>query len=189
MRSTTRNALQRYWSGFSPYHVVFIGFALIGLIGGVVPVADAACDPNAQTCSTSYQLNETFFGNGGELNACSSSYCSKQAVGETGVGNASSANYQARAGLNTDRIPSLTFIVNNTNTDLGTLTPGTTATTTATFSVKTYLASGYALTTWSNSPHNGSYNLQALSAPTASNSAAEQFGINLVANTTGCGAP
>lgn len=162
---------------------------ILALLIGIRPSAQAACDPNAQSCSTNYQVNETYFGNGGELNACSSSYCSKQAAGELGVGNPSSTNYQARAGFNTDRAPYLEFIVTNTNTNLGVLTPGVTATTTGTFSVKTYLASSYAVTTMSDPPQNGSYNLTALSSPTASNSSQEQFGINVVANTLGCGAP
>ena len=163
--------------------------AVLAPLVGLVASAGAVCSPNAQACSSGYQVTESFFGNGGELNACSSAYCSKQAAGETGVGNSASSNYQAQAGFNTNRVPSLTFIVTNANIDLGTLSPGTTATTTGTFSVETYLASSYAVTTMSDPPQNGSYNLQALSSPTASNSSQEQFGINLVANTIGCGAP
>ncbi len=69
------------------------------------------------------------------------------------------------------------------------MTPGTTATTTGTFSVESYLADGYIVTTDANPPKMGSYTMHALTTPTSSNNSQEQFGMNLVANTTGCGAP
>ena len=145
---------------------------------------------NAQTCSNNYQVNEAFFGTGGSLDTtCSGTYCAKQSAGELGVGNTSGTAYQAQAGFNTDRAPSLTFIVNSATISLGTLTPGTTTTATATFSVKTYLASGYVVTLASDPPTAGTYTMKALSTPTAANTSQEQFGINLVANTVGCGAP
>jgi hypothetical protein len=58
-----------------------------------------------QSSSSSYQVNEVFFGTGGELNACSGSYCSKQSAGELTVGNTKGTAFQAQAGFNTDRIP------------------------------------------------------------------------------------
>ncbi len=155
--------------------------------------ASAVCGSNQQTCSSNYGVNEVFFGTGGELNACSTGstgYCSKQAAGELGVGNAvGSAAYQAQAGFNTDRTPSLTFAVTSTNLSLGTLSPGTTMTATAHFSVESYLASGYTVVAASDPPVSGAHTLQALATPTAANSSQEQFGINLVANTVGCSAP
>jgi hypothetical protein len=138
----------------------------------------------AQSQSTNYQVNEVFFGSGGALNNCSTNYCAKESIGETAVGNTSSANYQAHAGFNTDRTPYLQFIVNGTNTDVGGLSTGSTTTTTATFSVKNYLSSGYSVITVSNPPKNNSYTMHALSSPTASTVGTEQFGINLVANTS-----
>lgn len=149
---------------------------------GLPAVASAACATGVQSCSGSYQVDEAFFGSGGELNACSATYCSKQSAGETGVGNTSSASYQAQAGFNTDRTPSLTLVVNAANINLGVLTPGTTKTATATFNVKTYLASGYIVTTNSPGPKNGSYTMAEPSSPTASNASAEQFGMNIVSN-------
>ena len=137
----------------------------------------------AQSASSNYQVNEVFFGSGGELNACSTSYCSKQSIGETTVGNTSSANYQAQAGFNTNREPYLEFTVSNTNVDLGTLTATTTKTATSSFSVKSYLAHGYVVSNASDAPTNGSYIMQTLTIPTAPQVGTEQFGINLVANT------
>lgn len=162
----------------------------MALVVGCPVIASASCNPDLQSCSSGYGVNEVFFGSGGELNACSGNvYCAKESAGEIGVGNTSGSAYQAQAGFNTDRTPSLTFVVNTTNINLGTISPGTTATATATFSVESYLASGYQVVTASNPPSNGSYTMQTPSTPTASNTSQEQFGINLVTNTTACGAP
>lgn len=137
----------------------------------------------AQSASSNYQVNEVFFGAGGELNACSDNFCSKQSVGETAVGDSSSANYRARAGFNTDRTPYIQFTVSNTNIDLGTLNASTTKTANATFSVKAYLSHGYTVINASDPPRNQSYTMQAMSVPGASQAGTEQFGINLAANT------
>jgi len=140
-----------------------------------------------QSSSTNYQVNEVFFGTGGELNACSTNYCSKQSAGEMTVGSTSSTNYKAQGGFNTDRQPYLEFIVTNTNTDLGVLSVGSTARTTATFSVKTYLAGGYVVMNQSDppqSPYPIPHYFASPSSPTASAIGTEQFGINLVSNTS-----
>lgn len=139
----------------------------------------------AQSSSTNYAIDEAFFGTGGELNACSTAYCAKQAAGELTVGKATSTNYAMQAGFNTFRDPSLTFVVNGTSTDLGVLSTLTTARTTATFSVKSYLASGYVVQTASDPPSSlglNAHSLNPLATPTASAAGQEQFGINLVEN-------
>lgn len=166
-----------------------------GKLAGLVAVFVMAMCPLAsaqQSSSTHYQVNEVYFGTGGELNACSTSYCSKQAAGELGVGNTTSTNYQAQGGFNTDRTPYIQFNVTGGSTDLGVLSTGWASVATGTFSVKTYLAGGYTVQTVSNPPTNTlptSPMLHTLSTPTASSPGTEQFGINLVANTVGCGAP
>ena len=140
-----------------------------------------------QATSTNYGVDEVYFGAGGELNACSSSYCSKQSAGETAVGKTSSTNYSAQAGNNTNRNPYLEFTVTGAATDLGVLTTASAKVSTATFSVKTYLAGGYVVQTVSNPPTSvlpGNPTLQPLATPTASSPGTEQFGINLVANTS-----
>jgi hypothetical protein len=146
----------------------------------------------AQSSSTHYEVNEVYFGAGGDLNDCSADYCAKTSAGDLTVGNTKSADYQAQGGFNTDRTPSLTFTVTAGSTDLGYLSTSATKTATATFSVKTYLASGYVVQIMSNSPIDnlpGHHLLNPLATPTASSTGVEQFGINLVANTTACGAP
>src|SRR4051812_4600655 len=115
------------------------------LIGVSILITLPVTAQAAQSSSSNYQVNEVFFGSGGALDVCSTNYCAKQSVGETGVGNVASPNYQAQAGFNTDRTPYLQFIVNGVNTDVGVLSTGSTTTTTATFSVKNYLSSGYSV--------------------------------------------
>lgn len=135
-------------------------------------------------CSTGYCFDESFFGTGGELDASSTNYRAKQSAGETGVGNTSSGNFQAQAGFNTTDQPFIEFSVTGSSTDLGVLSTGITAHTTGTFSLRTYLASGYIIQTASDPPKNSNYFLTPLSTPTASSAGSEQFGINLVHNTS-----
>lgn len=137
----------------------------------------------SESSSSDYQVDNVFFGSGGSLNSCSATYCSKQSLGETGVGDTKSSDYQAQAGFNVNREPYLQLTVNNPNTDLGIMNSGTTYTTTSTFSVKSYLASGYIVSTVSPGPTTpGPHTLNLLTTPTASNASQEQFGINLAAN-------
>jgi hypothetical protein len=138
----------------------------------------------AQSTSANYSVDEVFFGAGGELNACSTNYCSKQSAGELAVGNSKSTNFQAQAGFNSDRTPYIQVIVSNTNVDLGSLSATSTKTTNATFSVKAYLAHGYSVMNASPPPTNTTYTMKNLTVPTASSPGTEQFGINLVHNTT-----
>lgn len=152
---------------------------------GLPTVAFAVCATGQQSCSSSYAVGEAFFGSGGNLSSCGSTYCSKQTAGETAVGNTKGTTYQAQAGFNTNRTPYIEMYVNTSSVDLGVLHSGTTATATNTFYVKTYLASGYVVKNASPPPKNGAYTMNALTTPTASNSSAEQFGINLTDN-TGC---
>lgn len=137
----------------------------------------------AQSSSNNYQVNEVFFGSGGEIHACSTSYCTKQSAGDLAVGSVASNSYRAQAGFNTDRTPYIEFTVSNTNVNLGTLNATSTKTATASFSVKAYLAHGYIVVNASDPPTNNTYTMQALATPSASSVGTEQFGINLVANT------
>lgn len=161
-----------------------LSYGLAGIVTLLlIPAAASAVSPQAS--SSHYQVNEVFFGAGGDLNDCSSHYCAKESAGETGVGTTSSSHFTAHGGFNTDRTPYLQFLVTGTNTDIGGLSTGSTSTTTGTFSVKNYLSSGYSVVTVASPPINNSYTMHNLTSPTASSAGTEQFGINLVAN-TGC---
>ncbi|MFZ1483442.1 MAG: hypothetical protein WAS36_00295 [Candidatus Saccharimonadales bacterium] len=166
-------------------HINIISFTLALLVstlaGGVVLAQ--------QSQSSQYQVNEVFFGTGGELNACSGSYCAKQSAGELTVGNTKSGNYQAQAGFNTDREPYIeSTLVGSGDIDLGVLTSATTKTGTAQFKVKAYLTSGYVVQIVGATPTNGSESLNAMSS-TTSQVGTEQFGLNLTANNVATASP
>jgi hypothetical protein len=150
----------------------------------------AACNQDQQACSTDYGVGEYFFGSGGAVDNsgtgayCSTNYCAAQTLGEIGQGLSGSTDYQTYAGFEVNREPSLQFIINTTSVNLGTLTTSTTATGTASFSVESYLANGYVVETVSPPPQFESHTLAAPSTPTSSLPGTEQFGINLVANTS-----
>ena len=161
------------------------GLIILGLIVALSPtaIASAVCNPEAQSCSSTYQVTESFFGSGGQFACSTGSYCAKQTAGELGAGKTCTLTYCAQAGFNTDRTPYLEFIVNTPNVDVGVLDPAETHVGTATFRVKSYLASGYQVTTESAGPKNGSHIMASPSSPTASAVGTEQFGMNVVANT------
>jgi len=170
-------------------HIGYRISLFFGALLAAVPsqLAYAVCANGIQSCSSNYSTDQTFFGSGGELNACSTGgtgYCSKQSAGELAVGNTKGTAYQAYAGFNTTDVPFLEFVVTGSNIDLGVLSTSSTATAIGTFSVRAWQASGYSVTTTSSPPVNSTYTLAAPATPTASAVGTEQFGINLVANTS-----
>ena len=187
------------------YHLLRIGIVLGALL---LPLwansmIASACTGGQQTCSSGYGVSEAFFGTGGQLcdpndladSAHSATYCAKTAAGETGVGSTASGNaYQAQAGFNTNRDPSLTVVVNDSqcadfgsaSKSLGVLSAASASFTSVNFSVKSYLAGGYTVQTVGQAPtytSGSSHTLATMSGGT-STPGTEQFGINLVANTT-----
>jgi hypothetical protein len=140
----------------------------------------------AQSSSSNYQVNEVFFGAGGELNACGTAYCAKQSAGEIAAGNAASTAFRTQAGFNTDREPYLAFSVTGGATDIGYLSKFSTTTTTADFAIKTYLASGYVVQVASDPPTSNGvpHQLTPLASPSPPNPGTEQFGINLRLNSS-----
>lgn len=154
--------------------------SLVLVVGSVVALAGVAA---AQSSSSNYRVNEYFFGSGGELEACSDSYCSKQSAGELAVGNTSSSSYQANAGFNTTSDPILEVAVNG-SVDFGVLSTNATATGTANVQVRTYLASGYNMIIAGVPPTYSGHSLDPVSAGTEADPGTEQFGINLRNNSS-----
>ena len=137
--------------------------------------------------SPNYSVDQVFFGVGGEqggVRPSSTNYQAHVAVGETGVGNFSSTNYQAYSGFNTTSDPYIQIVVTAQNLDLGTLNTGTTAIATGKFFVRAWNSHGYVVQTDSPPPTNSGYTLHTPTTPTASATNTEQFGMNLVADTT-----
>jgi hypothetical protein len=142
----------------------------------------------AQYDSPNYSIDEVFIGGGGEIDSCSTAYCADQILGGTAVGDTNSTNFRAQGGFGTPGDPTLAVDVTNTSIDLGVLNESTTAAESSNFSVSNYLSNGYVVRIYGNTPTNytgaGTHSLTALNSPSLSVPGTEQFGINLVANTT-----
>jgi hypothetical protein len=141
----------------------------------------------AQYSSTNYQANEVFFGAGGDPEASSANYKASLSLGALAVGRVSSSNYQAYSGFLTPGDPFLEFGIDSTLVDLGTLDSSSAKTGSALFHVRTYVDSGYTVQTLSQPPKvtsGASHTLTPMSTLAASSTGTEQFGINLVANTS-----
>lgn len=152
---------------------------VLGFIGLVPTQAFAATTYS----SPNYSVQQIFFGAGGSDNQASSNYNSRISVGELGIGNYSSSNYQAYAGFNTTGTPFLEFVVTGSSINLGYLSTTSTNTATGTFYIRAWQSGGYTVYTTSPPPTNaGGYSLATPSTPTASTIGSEQFGVNLVAN-------
>lgn len=159
---------------------------VLALVAGIMVLYTASAVAQ-QSASADYSVDEVFFGTGGELEACSTDYCSKQAAGELAAGETASNDYRAQAGFNTNREEYLEFIVNGVSTDLGYLGETYTSYTSATFSVKAYLAHGYSVINAGDPPETNDVTphvMTALTTPTTAQTGVEQFGINLVDNSS-----
>ncbi len=154
------------------------------VLGGLLVLGLAMDIAFAQSSSNNYQIKESFVGPGGQLDSSSANYSARASLGDTGVGYGESTDYGAWSGYTTTDVPFLEFSVNTTSVDLGIVTTSAATTGSATFSVRTYLSSGYAVTTSSPGMQNYIVTLTNLASQTASSAGTEQFGINLVANTS-----
>lgn len=134
------------------------------------------------TNSANYRAVDTKFSAGSELDSCSGSYCAKASIGDNTVGRASSANYTAQFGNITGGDPLLEVITEDGQEDLGVLDVNRTATATRVVKVRSYLSKGYIIQLAGNSPSQGTHALRTIATPSTSHKGAEQFGVNLVAN-------
>lgn len=157
---------------------------LLGVVLAVLLVSSGA-QVFAQSASTNYKVEESFFGTGGELDASSAQYKAQQSAGELAIGNAASANYQFQGGFNTSDTPVLEFAVNGGTYDLGILDPSITGAVAASFTVRSYLSSGYVVTVNGQPPNTSvgtPHTLTAMGSLAGSVPGTEQFGINLADN-------
>jgi len=169
--------------GFARQGVFVLLFALVLCVGlaGTAAATTTSSSPN-------YSVTETQFGSGSALNDCSASYCAKLSAGDTAVGRASSNNYSAQLGSNTSDVPYLAVSIGGGAHDMGVLDDTHTVTATNTVDVTTYLSGGYVIQLVGATPSQGVHNLSVPlgepgDVPFTSQQGAEQFGINLVANT------
>lgn len=157
-----------------------IGFFLVFTVISVSSVATAQ-----EASSPSYKVDELFIGTGGSNDSSSTNFQGRASIGDLGVGGSSSTNFQAYASFTTTGDPVLEVIVSSTSLDLGTLSSSSTASGTATFSVRTYLASGYVVITRGAPPTSeGGATITPLTSGGTSSIGTEQFGMNLKNNST-----
>ncbi len=134
--------------------------------------------------SSNYKLNETSIGTSDAVGVQSATYGLTSGTGDLGVGNSASPNYQINAGSKTSEDPVLSFSVDAVGADFGTFSTTQASTTTINFTVKDYTTFGYIVQIFGDGPTNGTHTLAHLTAPDVSQVGVEQYGINLVANTS-----
>lgn len=157
---------------------IFIALVSIGIMVAMTSVANAQ-----RSSSPNYQVDETFFGTGGQLEASSTNYKAKQSAGELAVGAMRSSIYSAQAGFNTDRTPYIAAASLTPTVDVGVLDTGHANVGTAQFWVKAYLADGYVVQSYGGSPKTGGHSMVTSATNFSSTPGTEQFGINLAVNT------
>lgn len=134
--------------------------------------------------SPNYRFDESTIGSGGLIQSNSANFQSSNASGDLAVGNSASGNFQVESGSQTTNDPTLSFAINNSDANFGSFTAGSATVTTATFSVSNYTSYGYVVQIAGTPPTNGTHTINAMATTAASQSGIEQFGINLVANTS-----
>lgn len=158
-----------------------IGVCLLALAISTAYIATASAE--IQTGNL-YKFENPAIGFDGAYNSASTNFQSLQAVGGDAVGNSTSTSFQVQAGARTTPDPTLSFAVITFNSAFGSFGPTVTATTTSTFSVIDYTSYGYAVQIIGTPPTNGAHVITAMSTTGTSTIGTEQFGINLVANTS-----
>jgi hypothetical protein len=134
--------------------------------------------------SSHYQFQETSLGGIGLTNTQSANYQAATSGGILGFGNSAATGFQINAGNTTTSDPALAFGIVNPNVNFGNFSPGTPVVSTSSFEVGDYTSYGYVVQVLGNPPANGSHTLVAMSSTGPSQAGVEQYGINLVANTS-----
>lgn len=162
--------------GYSTRVLLLVALLVVGGAGTVM--ANTASSPN-------YEVTETEFGAGAALESCSGQYCAKATIGsltdESGESPTSTADFGPIA---TDSEPLLEVVIDDGVSNLGVLDIEKTSSKTTTVRVRSYLSNGYTMHIMGDSPVYGTHHLSALQTPTASTPGIEQFGVNVVKNTT-----
>jgi len=134
--------------------------------------------------SSSYQFSESYIDSGSMTDSSSNSYKTTNATGDLVVGNTSSSGYQIETGSQTTNDPSLSFSLDSAGGVFGSFTPTEPTVTTASFSVSNYTSFGYIVQIIGTPPTNNTHTIAAMTDAGSSQIGIEQFGINLVANTS-----
>lgn len=139
---------------------------------------------SAESKSTNYQLEESAIGTSDSAESSSTSFTSTSAAGALSVGDATSTTYNVSTGTKTTPDPYLSFTFIKSFAEFDTFSPTLAATSTASFSVADYTSYGYSVQLIGSPLSNGSHTITSMSSTDISKPGIEQFGINLVANTS-----
>jgi hypothetical protein len=134
--------------------------------------------------SANYRFDETSIGAGGFIQSSSASYRADAASGDLAIGNSASSGYQVEAGSKTTDDPALTVSINGVTSNFTPFSAATASTATATFSISNYTSFGYTVQVEGATLKNGTHSLAAMATTGPSVAGTEQFGMNLVANTS-----
>jgi hypothetical protein len=134
--------------------------------------------------STNFVFEESSIGTGGLIESSSTSYKVTEAIGNNVAGDWESTNFTSSAGSKTTNDPSLSLLITDTTGGFTDFSSSSTAYATSTFSVLNYTSWGYVVQITGNPPSNQSHTLPAMASTAAPTTGQEEFGINLVANTT-----
>lgn len=135
--------------------------------------------------SSSYSVPESGFTSGSEIDANSASYNARTSVGDLGIGQSESGSYIGFGGFITPDEEYVELTIPVTTIDMGVLNPGVPGTGTATITARAYLNDRYVIISPRNPPSLPSgEQIDPITTAAPFNSATEQFGINLVANTS-----
>lgn len=158
------------------------GFGGLALVAALLVVAIwASGHVLAQSASNNYQIVESQFGNASSNESCSAEYCASVSIGNDSKTSAASTPEFGEVKYNE---PLLEMIVVPGESSLGDLTTETTGKKVMQVKIRNYLTGGYRLQILGSAPKYGDNVLDASSTPVASQPGTEQFGINVVANTT-----
>lgn len=150
----------------------------------LIAICSTSSDAFAQVPqSTNYRFDESVIGSS-SLEASSTNFQARSAAGDLSVGEAASANFQVEAGSQTTNDPVLSFEIPTGDITLGSFSPTSATVGTSTFSISNYTSYGYVVYISGTSPSDGAHSIDALSTNSVSQIGTEQYGINLVANTS-----
>lgn len=137
-----------------------------------------------EPASNNYRFDETSVGVSSMLESNSANFRAQSGAGDTAIGASGSTNFQTEAGSDTSRDPNLTVNVLNGSAGFGTFSPSTASTATAQFEVINYTSFGYVAQLVGNAPTRDGDQINAMASTAPSQPGTEQFGVNLVANTS-----
>ena len=157
---------------------------LLVAVSVVVSSSPAALAQQPLSSSDNYQVSEMQFGGGSALESCSGSYCARATIGDISGGNSTSGPSTASFGPITSDDPLLEVIIDPGESNLGVLSAETTATKTTVIRIRNNLTSGYTLQLIGDPPKFGNHTIPAMAEQAPSDPGTEQFGINLVYNST-----